>query len=421
MGILRRICSAVMGTPAPVPHMEPLHDWSANPFLHPSEATHGYAGHLVDKQGRDYIDLSSAWGANILGYGYPRVAEAICAQALRFAGVGVPYPEFWQLADLLRRVIPCAEVVRYGKNGSDATMGAVRLARAITGREKVLHRGYHGFHDWWMAGTDCKGIPAALRGLIAPLPEFTPEAIEAAFQGEPERIACLIIDPMIPPIPEAAVVRQAMEIVHHHGALMIFDEVVSGFRVAPGGMQQVWGVTPDLACVGKCMANGMPLSALVGREEHMRHIGSVNYGMTFEGEAVSIAAALATINEILERDVCGELARKGQFLKGEYARIAKEFGVETSITGPDARPHLWFAGQNDIPERELRWLLIQEMAHENIITFGTFNLCFSHGEEDLQKIVSGFERGMHRIHDALEHGSVRGLLDERIHRSMGTI
>ena len=418
MRVLRRVYSALTAPFRPASPVPPLCDWNLNPSIHPVEASHGYAGHLVDTQGRDYIDVLSAWGANILGYGYPRVAQAVAAQARRFEGVGIPYQEFWELGKLLCRVIPCAEVVRYGKNGSDATMGAVRLARAITHRERVLHRGYHGFHDWWMAGTSCQGIPAALRELISPLPDFMPEAVDLAFRERPGQIACIIMDPMLPPIPTADAVREVMEIAHRHGALMIFDEMVSGMRVAPGGMQEVWGVTPDAACFGKCVANGLPLSVLAGREEHMRHLGLVNYGMTFEGEAISIAAAMATVREILEKNVCGELARKGQFLKHEYARLAGEFGIETSLAGADARPYLWFAGQNGIPERELRWLLIQEMARRNVLTVGTFSLCFSHDESDLRGIAAAFESAMRHVHKAVARGSVRGLLDERLHKSM---
>ncbi len=114
----------------------------------------GYAGHLVDEQGRDYVDVLSAWGTNLLGDGYRRVVRAVAQQAQRFAGLGVPHPEVRQLDRLLERALPGAEAVRYGKNGSDACAGAVRLARAVTGRDKVLYRGYHGFHDWYMASTD---------------------------------------------------------------------------------------------------------------------------------------------------------------------------------------------------------------------------------------------------------------------------
>jgi glutamate-1-semialdehyde 2,1-aminomutase len=396
-----------------------LNDWNWHPSIHPPDLADGYAGHVVDNQGRDYIDFVSAWGANTLGYGYAPVAEAVAAQARRFAGLGLPYPQFNELGELLCQVIPCAEVVRYGKNGSDATMGAVRLARAITGRETVLHAGYHGFHDWWMAGTPCEGIPAALRSLIVPLDKFTPESVERAFAERPGQIACLIFDTILPQIPGPDTVRQVMEIVRRHGALVIFDEVVSGCRVAPGGMQEVWGLTPDLACFGKGIANGMPLSVLAGPEEHMRHLGRVNYGMTFEGEAISIAAAVATIREMVEKDVCAELRAKGRLLKQEYERLAREAGLESRLDGHDARPHLWFADHGRVTERELRWLVVQEMVRRNVLTVGVFCFCYSHSQADLRATVEAFALALAVARKAVDRGSVLGLLNDGLCRSMG--
>jgi glutamate-1-semialdehyde 2,1-aminomutase len=269
-------------------------------------------------------------------------------------------------------------------------MGAVRLARALTKRERVLHRGYHGFHDWWMASTDCQGIPASLRELIEPLPVFTPEAVDLAFQQHPGEIACVILDPMIPPTPTARTVREVIEIAHRHGALMILDEVVSGFRVAPGGMQEVWGLQADLACHGKGVANGLPLSVLSGKLAYMRHLEDVRYGMTFEGEAISIAAALATVREVVEKNVCEALAEKGRYLAREYARLADRNGVATRLGGPFARPHLAFEAQNGIPERELRWLCVQELARAGVLTVGVFNLCYAHDANDLGATAAAF-------------------------------
>jgi glutamate-1-semialdehyde aminotransferase len=399
-------------------HVEPLRDWNLNPYLHPNQASHGYAGHIVDAEGRDYVDYSSAWGANILGYGYARVAEAVAQQAQRFANVGMHTPEYWELARLLCQVIPGAEAIRYGKNGSDVTMAAVRLARAVTGRERVLHRGYHGFHDWWMASTLCAGIPQALRGLIETVGDLTPESVDAAFRRHPGEIACLIFDPMAPPMPPPEVVREIVAVAHRHGALMIFDEVVSGFRLAPGGVQERWGIRADLACFGKGVANGMPLSILSGRQAHMRHLPATNYGMTFEGESVSIAAGLATVHEILEKRVCEALAEKGRVLRRAYEQLATRYGLASHLAGPDARPYLAFEAQGGIPSRELRWLFIQELAREDILTIGTLSFCYSHDEGDLAATVAAFEKAMAVVRTALDRGSVGGLLDDRVRRSM---
>jgi glutamate-1-semialdehyde 2,1-aminomutase len=326
----------------------------------------------------------------------------------------MPCPELRELERLLNQVIPGAELIRFGKNGSDATMGAIRLARAVTGRDLVLHRGYHGFHDWWMASTDCQGIPSALRALIEPVHAFTPENVELAFERHPGAVACIIFDPMFPPTPSAAAVRAIIETAHRHGALAIVDEVVSGFRVAPGGMQEVWGVQADLACHGKGVANGLPLSVLSGKAVYMQRLEDVRYGMTFEAEAVSLAAALATVREVLEKDVCRALTDKGRYLTHEYERLATHYGMATRLGGPLARPHLTVESQAGIAERELRWLFIQELSRAGVLTVGVFNLCFSHDEEDLRLTVGAFERAMSALRRARDQGSVEGLLDPRI-------
>jgi glutamate-1-semialdehyde 2,1-aminomutase len=398
----------------PAEPFEEVRDYDLNPHIHPFDAIKAYGGHLIDKQGRDFIDLYGSAGANLLGHGYRCVAKAIQRQARKFSSLAIPFPEFWELRSLLREFVPGIEEMRFGKNGSDVTSGAVRLARAMTRRERVVHHGYHGFHDWWMASTTCEGIPEALRPLIITLPELTPEAVEAAFSGHPGEIACLILDPMVPPWAEADTVREIVEIVHRHGALVIFDEVISGFRIALGGAQELWGVVPDLCCFGKSIANGMPLSVLAGSERCMSYLPRINYGMTFEGEAVSIAAAVATLHEVRKRNVCRALAAKGRRLREAYARAAAECGLDTALVGADPRLYLSIKDHGKLTRRELRWLCIQELARAGILAQGALSLCYSHTDRDLRAIESALANALRVVRGAVDQGSVRGLLDERI-------
>ncbi|MCE5229382.1 aminotransferase class III-fold pyridoxal phosphate-dependent enzyme [bacterium] len=409
IGWIRRRLSR---TPAAEP--QKIYDWDLSPHLHPMQGTAGRGGRLIDHEGREFIDLNSAWGTNLLGYGYPAVSWAIRRQARQFANLGVPDPNFFTLMNVLREIVPGAEQIRYGKNGSDVTAGAVRLARAVTGREHVIHYGYHGFHDWWMASSDCRGIPRAMRRLIHTLPELTPAAVSGAFRRWPHDIACLILDPMAPPWAEAETIREIVEIVRSHGGLVIFDEMVSGFRVAPGGAQEVWAVTPDLSCFGKSIANGLPLSVLAGSERFMRLLPQARYGMTFEAESVSIAAALATLGELRGKNVCRELARKGRFLREAYAAQAKQHGLNTGFEGQDARPCLRFEDHGRVGARQLRWLLIQELARAGIITQGALTVCYSHTDQDLNAVAAVFGEALRTVASAVERGTTQGLLDERI-------
>jgi glutamate-1-semialdehyde aminotransferase len=396
-------------------------DYDLNPFLHPVAFRRGYGGHIVDAAGVDYVDFLSAWGANLLGYGYRPVARAAARQARRFSGLGLPYAEFHELMALLGKVIPCAESVRFGKNGSDVTAAAVRLARAVTGREKVVYRGFHGFHDWYMASTECRGIPAALRSLVVPLEALSSRAVDEILARNAGKVACLIVNPVLPPIPTSDEMQEIVATAHRHGSLVIFDEMISGFRVALAGMQEVWGVVPDLACYGKAIANGLPLSVLAGKKKWMDALPEVNYGLTFEAEAVSIAAALKTISEIRERGVIAALARMGRRVKDDFAREAAELGVEAVAAGPDAAPGFWFASAPGLGARELHWLFVQELTKAGIFTLGSFNLCFRHSRSDLDHLARAFRRGFHVLRAALDRRSSDGLLDERVRAALGRV
>ncbi|MCG8462370.1 MAG: aminotransferase class III-fold pyridoxal phosphate-dependent enzyme [Holophagales bacterium] len=403
------------------PFSLPLRDYDINPFLHPTSAMAGRRGRLLAEDGVEYVDLMCAWGTNLLGYGNRRVARAVARQARRHAGLGMPHPELQELSELLAGFIPSAEWVRYGKNGSDVCAGAVRLARAITGREKIAYRGYHGFYDWYMASTDAEGIPGVLRSTLVPLAELTPECVDATLGAHPGQVAAVIVNPLVGPFPTAEEVRGAIEAAHRHGALMIFDEMLSGFRIAAGGMQEVWGVKPDLSCFGKAIANGLPLSALVGKVEHMKELPRTYYGMTFEGEAVSIAAGLATVREVLALDVPSRLGEKGRRLRESYARLAEEAGLSTRLMGFDACLHADFDDHGPVLGRQAKWLWIQEMVKGKVFTLGSLILCLAHGEADLRRVEWAAETAFDTVRRAVDRGTVEGLLHPRVCEEMGNI
>lgn len=395
-----------------LPHMR---YYGLNPRIHPVRASRGYAGHLVDTNGTDWIDLLAAWGTNILGYGYPRVTEAIERQARRFTALGMEGPEFDTFRDVFRRIFPSAGAMRFGKNGSDVTSAAVRLARAVTGRERILHSGYHSFHDWYVAATACPGIPESLRRSITTIEQLTPDRVEAQFRDDPEGIACLIFDTVLLSGIDVADVKRIAQVVRRHGALLIFDELLSGFRVAPGGMQEVWGIEPDLGCYGKSMANGLPVTVLIGQPQYMDAVAAIQFGLTHESEAISVAAATATLSEILEKNVCRALAEKGAALKAAFGQAADDHGVRAALLSADARPYLAFDRHGAVAPIELQWLMIQELARDGILTVGAFNLCFSHTDEDIERIIGSVRKAFGVVKKAVENDTVAGFLDSHIH------
>src|SRR6201997_4688591 len=251
-------------------------------------------------------------------------------------------PEWHRLSETVLRLVPCAEAIHLVKNGSDATTSAIRLARSVTGRDKVVFRGYHGVQDWYMASIRCPGVPGTHHAEIVRISTLDVASLRQIFATYPDQIACLIIDPMVWPIPDQATMSAVSDTVHEHGALLIFDEVVSGFRVANGGAQELWNLSPDLACYGKCIANGLPLAMLAGKAQLMEKVPSINYGLTFSLEAVSIVAAVETIDEIVKRRVCLDLAEKGRFLKETYSKLCHLREIESTLVGHDCRPEIHF-------------------------------------------------------------------------------
>lgn len=393
----------------------PIADWCPHPAIHPRVASIRRAAHVIDEDGREWVDFVSGWGSNLLGYDHPAVLGAVRRQLECGVGTGIPTRVGFEVMDLLRELVPCAEEVAFGKNGSDATAGAVRLARALTGRDKVLVRGYHGFHDWYLASDPVyQGIPAALRATVGAVPGNDLEALAGLLGGDPGGVAAVILDPAAEPLPTTEYLAGLAELAHRHGALVIYDEVVTGFRLAAGGAQEHYGVTPDLACVSKAMANGFPLSALLGPRRLMQELPATRFGMTFSQEVASLAACRATLTEVRDGGVCRRLSQTAERLRRELARLAEERGVAVELAGHPPLTRLRFREQGGLSERELRWLVLQELARRDVATAGVLIVSAGHTAADVDRLVAAFEEGLEVVGEALERGSVEGLLEPEL-------
>ena len=244
----------------------------------------GQGSHVWDVDGNEYIDYPMALGPVILGHNYPAVTKAVSKQLQEGTIFSLPHPLEIEVAEILVEIIPSAEMVRFGKNGSDATSGAVRLARAYTGRDLIACCGYHGWHDWYIGATSRnRGVPEAVRRLTIPFEYNNIEDLRRIFEDHPGNVAAVIMEPVGITEPKNEFLPQVRELTQREGALLIFDEVVTGFRIALGGAQEYFGVAPDLTCLGKAMANGYPLSAVVGRREIMELFDEIFFSFTFGG------------------------------------------------------------------------------------------------------------------------------------------
>lgn len=362
------------------------------PNAAPLFVSHGDRGYVYDIDGNDYVDLVGGLLPVILGYRDPDVDRAIRSQLDAGISLSLASDLEYQLAQTLCRLIPCAEMVRFGKNGSDVTTAAIRLSRYHTGRDHVILTGYHGWHDWAI-GWDYKragGVPAVTRKLSHKVDFGRIETIESLLKER--NVAAVIIEPDGSGHNDDDFLVDLRELCTEHEAVLIFDEVITGFRWGLGGYQARCGVIPDLATFGKSMGNGMPISAIVGKKEIMKYMERVCYSGTFFGETLSIAAAIATIAKIeaLETERPGYLWTIGTNLKKEIAdRISgHDLGNAITLYGDPILSRLAFTSD------KIKTLFLKEMIASGTLMIASHNLMYSHGQPELKRVLTSYDRAL---------------------------
>lgn len=359
-----------------------------------------------DVDGNRYLDLPMALAPVILGYRYSAVDEAIREQLDNGIAFSLPHRLEVEVAERLVEMIPGAEQVRFAKNGSDATAAAVRLARIFTGREHVICTGYHGQQDWFMASSQFrKGIPYDQQRLIRPIALSDLDLLESEMR---HRVACIILEPANACVPTAEHLQEIIDIAHRYGALVIFDEVITGFRLAPGGAQEHFGVQADLACFGKALGNGMPISAITGRTEIMEHIGFLSY--THAGETLSLAAAKATLDtltmtKVLSRVVYENIWRLGHQLQdGIYGAIQRHgLGEHVTCRGLPPRTVVEICEPHPIRDGLLpaKSLLQQELARRGVLFNGNNLICYAMTHGDADFAIRAYDEALGVLAEAL--------------------
>lgn len=369
---------------------------------------------LTDPDGNQLIDYTMGLGACLLGYAFKPVVQRVKRELEK--GTVFTLPSYLEkaLAELLVEVIPCAEMVRFGKNGSDVTSAAVRLARAYTGRDMVVSCGYHGWQDWYIGTTTRnKGVPEAVRKLTLTFEYNNIESLRRLFEEYPNKIACVIMEPVGIEEPKEGFLKEVKEITHREGALLIFDEVITGFRFSLGGAQEYFGVVPDIACFGKAMGNGMPISAVVGRKEIMELFEEVFFSFTFGGETASIASAIATIQYIRDQGVVDHLWEQGKKLKEGIHRLIQDKEMEdiAFVKGYPVRFLLEFTGENAL---KLKTLFQQECAKRGVLFTGGHNIALPHDDRVIKKTLEVYDQVLDIIKYAVEYDMVDELIEGRV-------
>lgn len=375
----------------------------------PKYLERGKGSHVWDVDGNEYIDFLMGIGPLSLGYSYDKVDDAIKAQLEKGITFSLMHPLEVEVAALINSIVPNADSIRYSKTGADVTSAAIRVARAYTGRDKVLCCGYHGWHDWYISVTDRnKGIPANIQDMTN---TFNYNDIDSVIDSIDSDTACVILEPFVFQAPENNFLQELRKVCTDNGTILIFDEMWSGFRIALGGAQEYFGVDADLACFSKAVANGMPISILTGKREIMKVLDKeVFFYTTFGGEALSLAAAKATIEELRDRNVPAYLAKQGSRLREGYNKIAAELGINyTKCTGFDCRTIISFDASAGNP-LELKSLVQQEMIKRGILWGGFHNMSYSHSDKDVEYTLQVYKEVLPILKKAVEENNVAGYL-----------
>ncbi len=365
----------------------------------------GYAGHIVDVDGNDYIDMLCAYGPIILGYNEPEITEAVVRQLEKGFCFSLVQPVQNELERRLTTLIPSAEQAILVKTGSDATSLAVRLARGYTDRKYILRCGYHGWHDWCVEIHG--GVPEEISSLTIEFEYGNLAELEEKLEQYKGQVAGVIITPVGHPnskpvmAPPLGYLEAVKELVHAHGAVLIFDEIRTGFRVAMGGAQQRYGVTPDLTTIGKAMANGYALSAVVGKREVMMMAEKkVFVSSTFFPNSLEMVAAMKCL-DILEREkVQDSLWERGTKFLERLRQIADRSGMPVTVSGIPPMPYLTF---NPHPaDKEKTYRARREYFYTQTIRRGLFIQPYHHWYIAHRHTDKDLETALWAIEEALE-------------------
>jgi glutamate-1-semialdehyde 2,1-aminomutase len=373
----------------------------------PIYLSHGRGAHVWDVDGNRYLDYPMALGAVILGYADPSVDDAIRRQLDHGITFTLMHPLEVEVAERIVALCPGVEAVRFGKTGSDAVSAAVRAARALTGRDVVLVGGYHGWHDWYIGSTSRHtGVPDAVRELVATFAFDDVADLERAFAEHDGRVAAVVLEPSGAGLPSPGFLATVVDLARRHGAISVFDEVITGFRVAPGGARERYGVEPDISWYGKALGNGMPISAVAGSWAVMAAFEEVFFSLTHGGETLSLAAAKAVLDAIADGEVLAGIEAHGRRLRDGIAHIidAHRLGDRVRVGGEPHRSVVDLVGADALVDKT--WVQ-QCLVERDILFNGSMFISARHDDRDVDDTLAAFDDTFAVL---AAHDDVRSLL-----------
>jgi glutamate-1-semialdehyde 2,1-aminomutase len=374
----------------------------------------GEGSKVWDIDGNKYVDFVNSLLAVSIGYNHPSVNAAVTEQLKKGVSFSLPSKLEYEVASLLVDMVPCAEMVRFGKNGSDATSAAIRLARAYTQRDCIAVCGYHGWHDWYI-GTTTKnlGVPAVSSDLSFSFPYNDIDALERLLISHKDNFAAIIMEPMNAVYPSLGYLEAVREIATKHKVVLIFDEICTGARLSPGGAQELFGVTPDLCVMGKGLANGHPLSAVLGKREIMELCSEIFFSGTFGGENLSLAAAKEVLTLVKTGVVTKKLEQTGSIIMEGVRGIVADNGLDGifSVSGHPSWSFINISRETVNDVMLLKTLFLQEMFKRGILVLSSHNISYAHSSSDVTKLLVAYSETLSVLKDSIKNNSVRDTLE----------
>ena len=382
----------------------------------PGFIVRGQGCHLWDVDGNEYLDWGMGLRSVILGHAYPRVVEAAMSWLRNGSNFTRPSPVEVELAELLAELIPSAEMVKFAKNGSDVTSAAVRLARAFTGRDHIAiceEHPFFSFYDWFIGTTPANaGIPQTVQDSSHTFHYSDIGSLRQLFEQYPNQIACVIMEPVTTDAPQESFLEEVKELTHANGAVLIFDEMISGFRWHLQGAQTYFNVIPDLSTFGKGMANGFSVAALVGKREIMELGGLYHHkpkvfllSATHGGETHALAAAIATINELRDKDVVQHIWQTGRALQDGFNKLVAEMQLSDYLecAGYPCSPYIICRDADKQVSLPYRTLFLQETIAQGVL-IPYIAISYSHSGSDVEHTLEAARKALTVYQHALKDG-----------------
>lgn len=377
----------------------------------------GNGSKIYDIDGNEYIDYVASWGPLILGHAHPNIVEAIGSAALHGTSFGAPTTLETKLAEAIVNAVPSIEQVRLVNSGTEATMSAIRVARGYTGRDKIIKIDgcYHGHVDYLLAKagsgvatfglSDSGGVPEDFARNTLTVPFNNPDAVKQAIEANPNEIACLILEPIMGNMgiipPRDGYLNELRELTEEHGIVLIFDEVITGFRVAYGGAQTYYNVTPDITCLGKIIGGGLPVGAYGGKRDIMRCVapeGDVYQAGTLSGNPLAVTAGITTLKKLAEPGVYEQLESGAAALADGIAEATQQHGIDAWHSRVGSMLMLYFTPETVTDAdgartadteryRQYFWGLVERGVYVAPSQFEAGFVSLVHSEDDINKTV----------------------------------